>query len=122
VNFEVVGMCVEAVVVLGAESVDFLFSWCDLKNLSEDHIQHVPWCIGYHMMRHWPQTVAWDDRFWRKTPFFINLERMKGLRTPWKASTVLVPWRILLLMGLALKPHILEVSRSRLGPLVRYLD
>jgi hypothetical protein len=26
VNFEVVGMCVEAVVVLGAESVDFLFS------------------------------------------------------------------------------------------------
>jgi hypothetical protein len=45
---EVVGMCVEEVPVLGAESVDFLFNWCDLKILSEDHIRHVPWCIGYH--------------------------------------------------------------------------
>jgi hypothetical protein len=48
VNCEVVGMCIEAVPVLGAESVDFLFNWCDLKILSEDHIRHVPWCIGYH--------------------------------------------------------------------------
>jgi hypothetical protein len=40
---EVVGMCVEAGPVLG-----FLFSWCDSKILSEDHIRHVPWCIGYH--------------------------------------------------------------------------
>jgi hypothetical protein len=45
---EVVGMCVEADPVLGAESVDFLFNWCDLKILSEDHIRHVPWCVGYH--------------------------------------------------------------------------
>jgi hypothetical protein len=37
VNCEVVGMCVEAVPVLGAESVDFLFNLCDLKILSEDH-------------------------------------------------------------------------------------
>jgi hypothetical protein len=48
VNCGVVGMCVEAVPVLGAESVDFLFSLCDLKILLEDHIQHIPWCIGYH--------------------------------------------------------------------------
>jgi hypothetical protein len=48
VNCEVVGMCVEAVPVLGVESVEFLFNWCDLKILSEDHIRHVPWCIGYH--------------------------------------------------------------------------
>jgi hypothetical protein len=48
VNCEVDGMCVEAVPVLGAESVDFLFNWCDLKILSEGHIRHVPWCIGYH--------------------------------------------------------------------------
>jgi hypothetical protein len=47
-NCEVVGMCVEAVPVLGAEFVDFLFTWCDLKILSEDDIRHVPWCIGYH--------------------------------------------------------------------------
>jgi hypothetical protein len=40
--------CVGAVPVLGAESVDFLFNWCDLRILSEDHIRHVPWCIGYH--------------------------------------------------------------------------
>jgi hypothetical protein len=46
VKCEVVGMCVEAVPVLGAESVDFLFNLCDLKILSEDHIRHVPWCIG----------------------------------------------------------------------------
>jgi hypothetical protein len=45
VNCEVVGMCD---LVLGAESVDFLFNRCDLKILSEDHIRHVPWCIGYH--------------------------------------------------------------------------
>jgi hypothetical protein len=48
VSCEVVGMCVEAVPVLGAESVDFLFKRCDLKTLSEDRIGHVPWCIGYH--------------------------------------------------------------------------
>jgi hypothetical protein len=42
VNCEVVGMCVEVVPVLGAESVDFLFNSCDLKILLEDHIQHVP--------------------------------------------------------------------------------
>jgi hypothetical protein len=48
VNCEVVGMCVEAVPVLDAESVDFLFNWCDLKILSEDHFRHLPWCIGYH--------------------------------------------------------------------------
>jgi hypothetical protein len=47
VNCEV-GMWVEAVPVLGAESVDFLFNPCDLKILSEDHIRHVPWCVGYH--------------------------------------------------------------------------
>jgi hypothetical protein len=41
--------CVEAVPVLDAESVDFLHNWCDLKILSEDHIRHVPWCIGYHV-------------------------------------------------------------------------
>jgi hypothetical protein len=34
---EVVGMCVEAVPVLGAESADFLFYRCDLKILLEDH-------------------------------------------------------------------------------------
>jgi hypothetical protein len=34
VNCDVVGMCVEAVPVLGVESVDFLFNWCDLKILS----------------------------------------------------------------------------------------
>jgi hypothetical protein len=44
----VVGMCVEAVPVLDAESVDLLFNLCDLKILSEDRIGHVPWCIGYH--------------------------------------------------------------------------
>jgi hypothetical protein len=38
---EVVWMCVEAVPVLGAESADFLFNWCDLRILSEDHILHV---------------------------------------------------------------------------------
>jgi hypothetical protein len=48
VNCEVVGMCVDAVPVLNAESVDFLFNWCDLKILSEDHIRHAPWCISYH--------------------------------------------------------------------------
>jgi hypothetical protein len=48
VSCEVVGMCVEAVPVLGAESVDFPFNWCDLKILSEDRIRHVPRCIGYH--------------------------------------------------------------------------
>jgi hypothetical protein len=48
VNCEVVGMCVEVVPVLGAESVDFLFNLSDLKILSEDWIQHVPWCVGYH--------------------------------------------------------------------------
>jgi hypothetical protein len=48
VNCEVVGMCVEVVSVLGAESVDFLFNWCDLNILSEDYIRHVPWCISYH--------------------------------------------------------------------------
>jgi hypothetical protein len=48
VNCEVVGISVEAVPVLGAEYMDFLFNWCDLKILSEDHIRHVPWCIGYH--------------------------------------------------------------------------
>jgi hypothetical protein len=42
-----VGMCREAVPVLGAESVDFLFNLCDLKILSEDHIRHVPWCICF---------------------------------------------------------------------------
>jgi hypothetical protein len=41
VNCEVVGMCVEAVPVLGAESVDFLFNRCDLKILSEDRIGHM---------------------------------------------------------------------------------
>jgi hypothetical protein len=41
-------VCVEAVPVLGAESVDFLFNWRDLKISSEDHIRHVPWCIGYN--------------------------------------------------------------------------
>jgi hypothetical protein len=41
-------MCVEAVPVLGVESADFLFNWCDLKILSEDYIRHVPWRIGYH--------------------------------------------------------------------------
>jgi hypothetical protein len=46
---EVVGTCVEAVPVLGAESVDFFFNWCDLNILLEDHIRHKPWCIGYHM-------------------------------------------------------------------------
>jgi hypothetical protein len=45
---EVVWMFVEAVPVLGAESVDLLCNWCDLKSLSEDHVRHVPWCIGYH--------------------------------------------------------------------------
>jgi hypothetical protein len=45
VNCEVAEMCVEAVPVLGAEAVDFLFNWCGLKM---DHIRHVPWCIGYH--------------------------------------------------------------------------
>jgi hypothetical protein len=49
VNCEVVGMCVEAVPVLGAESVDFLFNLYDLKILSENHIRHVPWCICYHV-------------------------------------------------------------------------
>jgi hypothetical protein len=34
VNREVVGMCVEAGPVLGAESVDFLCNVCDLKILS----------------------------------------------------------------------------------------
>jgi hypothetical protein len=48
VNCEVVGMCIEAVPVLGAESVDSLFNWCDLKVLPEDHIRHLPWCTGYH--------------------------------------------------------------------------
>jgi hypothetical protein len=48
VNCEVVGMCVEAGPVLGAESVDFLFNLCNLKILSEDHMRNVPWCIGYH--------------------------------------------------------------------------
>jgi hypothetical protein len=48
VNCEVVGMCVEAVPVMGAESVDFLVNSCDLKILSEDHIRHEPWCIGHH--------------------------------------------------------------------------
>jgi hypothetical protein len=47
-NCEVVGMFVEAVPVVSAESVDFLFNLCDLKILSEDHIRHVPWFIGYH--------------------------------------------------------------------------
>jgi hypothetical protein len=47
VNCEVVGMCVKAVAVLGAESVDFLFNCCDLKILSEDRIRHVPWCVGF---------------------------------------------------------------------------
>jgi hypothetical protein len=32
---EAVGMCVEAVPVLGAEPVDLLFNWCDLKILSD---------------------------------------------------------------------------------------
>jgi hypothetical protein len=41
VNCEVVGVCVEAVPVLGAESVD-------LKILSEDRIRYLPWCTGYH--------------------------------------------------------------------------
>jgi hypothetical protein len=36
---EVVGMCVEAARVLGAESVDFLFNSCDLKILWKDHIR-----------------------------------------------------------------------------------
>jgi hypothetical protein len=31
VNCEVVGMCVKANPVLGAESADFLFNLCDLK-------------------------------------------------------------------------------------------
>jgi hypothetical protein len=48
VNCEVVGVCIEAVPLLGAESIDFVFNRCDLKTLSEDHIRHVPWCIGYH--------------------------------------------------------------------------
>jgi hypothetical protein len=43
VNCEVVGMCVEAVPVLGAESMDSLFNSCDLKILSVHHIRHVPW-------------------------------------------------------------------------------
>jgi hypothetical protein len=42
VNCEVAGMCVEAVPVLGAEYVNFLFNLRDLKILSEDHIRHVP--------------------------------------------------------------------------------
>jgi hypothetical protein len=42
VTCEVVGACVEAVPVLGAESVDVLFNLRDLKILSEDHIRHVP--------------------------------------------------------------------------------
>jgi hypothetical protein len=48
VNCEAVGMCVEAVPVLGAESAEFLFNWCELEILSEDHIRHVPWCVRYH--------------------------------------------------------------------------
>jgi hypothetical protein len=32
VNYEVAGMCVEAVPVLGAESVDFFFNWYNLQN------------------------------------------------------------------------------------------
>jgi hypothetical protein len=48
VNCEIVGMFVEAVPVLGAESVDFPFNLCDLKILSEDRIRHLPWCVGYH--------------------------------------------------------------------------
>jgi hypothetical protein len=47
VNCEV-GMYVEEVPTLGAESADFLFNWRDLKILSEGHIRHVPWCVGYH--------------------------------------------------------------------------
>jgi hypothetical protein len=45
-------MCVEAGPVLGAESVDFLFNWCDLKVFSEDHIRHVPWYtdIGHQIV------------------------------------------------------------------------
>jgi hypothetical protein len=39
---------VEAASVLGAESVNFLFYWCDLKMVSEDRIRHVPWCVCYH--------------------------------------------------------------------------
>jgi hypothetical protein len=49
VNCEVVEIYVEAVPVLGAESVDFFFNWCDLKILSEERIRHVPWCIDYHV-------------------------------------------------------------------------
>jgi hypothetical protein len=41
-------MWVRAVPVLGAESLDFLFNLSDLKILSDDRIQHVPWCVGYH--------------------------------------------------------------------------
>jgi hypothetical protein len=48
VNWVIVGMFVEAVPVLGAESVDFLFNWYDLEILPEHRIRHVPWCVGYH--------------------------------------------------------------------------
>jgi hypothetical protein len=41
-------MCVEKVPILGAESVDFLSNWFDLKILSEDRIRHGTMVHRFH--------------------------------------------------------------------------
>jgi hypothetical protein len=47
--------------VLSAESADSLFSWCDLRILSEGHIRHIPWFIGYHAQDFHLETFQYFD-------------------------------------------------------------
>jgi hypothetical protein len=80
VNCEAVGMCVEAVPVLGAESEDFLFNWCDLKISSKDHIRYVPWCIGYHA-QDFPLEAFWyfdvGDGSWAQELYSVSPDGFK---------------------------------------------